>query len=85
MEEHKIPARNNFYNLFGSDVDPHWFQCGSDPAFSLSVVPDPGSRTNADPEPSPTKRSKDEFLHEKYHCCISGSGLDPDPGGQKMT
>ncbi len=37
-----------------SVVDPHWFQCGSDPAINLNADPDRGSQTNAhscDPDP----------------------------------
>jgi hypothetical protein len=45
-----------------SFVDPHWYQCKSDP--------DPGSLTNEDPDPNPgqtLKEQKVEFLHEKKY------------------
>jgi hypothetical protein len=34
-----------------SFVDPHWFKKVPDPAFYLNVVRNPGSQTNADPDP----------------------------------
>ena len=44
-----------------SVVDPHGF----------NADPDPGSRTNADPDSGRTLQSENvKFLHEKYTCCI---------------
>jgi hypothetical protein len=51
-----VNTEKNIYK--NSVVDPHWFQCATDPAFYLNMDPDPDydpeSQTNADPDPSQT-------------------------------